>query len=198
MTAQRVLVTGATGFTGGHLCERLLADGHSVRALVRDPGRCTDLREKGVELFTGDLRDAGSLRRSVEGMDTVYHIAALFRPENVSRDDMRAANVFGTQHLLDASIDAGVGRFIHCSTVGVHGDIKDPPANEETPYGPGDYYQESKTEGERIVLRYMQEGRMPITVFRPGGIYGPRDLRFLELLKAVKKGPVRHAGVRGC
>jgi nucleoside-diphosphate-sugar epimerase len=95
-------------------------------------------------------------------------------------------NVQGTKSLLDAAIKAGVQRFVHCSTVGVHGDIKNPPANEETPYGPGDHYQESKAEGERVVLKYMAESRLPIVVFRPGGIYGPRDLRFLKLIKAIK------------
>jgi nucleoside-diphosphate-sugar epimerase len=96
--------------------------------------------------------------------------------------------VQGTQNMLDAAHKAGVQRFVHCSTVGVHGDIKKPPANEDTPYGPGDHYQESKTEGERLVLRDMAEGRLPIVVFRPGGIYGPRDLRFLKLIKAIKRG----------
>jgi nucleoside-diphosphate-sugar epimerase len=99
---------------------------------------------------------------------------------------MWETNVEGTRNMLDAALRAGVGRFVHCSTVGVHGDIKNPPANEEAPYGPGDNYQESKAEGERVVLSYMAEGRLPIVVFRPGGIYGPRDLRFLKLFKAIK------------
>ena len=91
----RVLVTGVSGFTGGHLAERLAANGHAVRGLVRDPQQCAELRGKGVELVTGDLRDIGSLRHALEGIDVVYHIAALFRPENVSRKNMWAANVQG-------------------------------------------------------------------------------------------------------
>ena len=93
-------------------------------------------------------------------------------------------------------MSAGVGRFVHCSTAGVHGGIKNPPANEETPYSPGDYYQESKTEGERIALRYMAEGRLPVVVFRPAGIYGPGDLRFLKLIKAINAAQVRDARPR--
>ena len=185
MKSERVLVTGATGFTGGHLCDRLAEEGYRVRALVRDANLCDGLGSRGVEPAVGDLRDARSLEQAVKGIDVVYHIAALFRPENVSRKDMWETNVYGTRDLLDASIGAGVQRFIHCSTVGVHGDIKTPPANEESPYAPGDYYQESKTEGERLVLEYMTEGRLPIVVFRPGGIYGPGDLRFLKLIKAI-------------
>jgi nucleoside-diphosphate-sugar epimerase len=119
-------------------------------------------------------------------MDVVYHIAAAFRKENVSRKEMWETNVLGTRNLLDAASRSGVQRFIHCSTVGVHGDIKNSPANEETPFAPGDHYQRSKAEAERLVLTYMAEDRLPTVVFRPGGIYGPRDLRFLKLFKAIK------------
>ncbi len=188
ISTERILVTGTTGFTGGHLCERLMHEGYSVRALVRDPNRCSARAHRGVEMAVGDLRDPRSLIQAMEGIDEVYHIAASFRQENVSRKEMQAINVEGTRNILDAAVNAGVRRFVHCSTVGVHGDIKNPPANEETPYGPGDHYQESKTEGEKVVLQYMHEDRLPIVVFRPGGIYGPRDLRFLKLLKAIKTG----------
>jgi nucleoside-diphosphate-sugar epimerase len=186
MGTARILVTGGTGFTGSHLCERLAKTGYAVRALVRDPSRGAELSRWGVELVTGDLRDPASLAHAMQGIGVVYHIAALFRPENVSRREMWETNVQGTKNMLDAAVKGGVQRFVHCSTVGVHGDIKHPPANEETPYAPGDYYQESKTEGERVVLAYMAEERLPIVVFRPGGIYGPRDLRFLKLIKAIK------------
>ena len=186
MTARpRVLVTGATGFTGGHLCSRLVGDGYRVRALVRNAQRSAALARSGVELAMGDLRDPGSLGSAVKDVAVVYHIGALFRTENVSRQEMWDVNVDGTRALLDAAIAAGVTRFVHCSTVGVHGEITNPPGNEETPYGPGDAYQESKTEGERIAVRYMQEGRLPVVVFRPAGIYGPGDLRFLKLIKAI-------------
>jgi nucleoside-diphosphate-sugar epimerase len=181
----RILVTGATGFTGGHVCERLAEEGYAVRALVRDPARAEWLRDLGVELVRGDLCERASLDRAVEGVETVYHIGALYRPGGASRADMHAANVTGTQSLLEASIQAGVRRFVHCSTVGVHGDIQSPPANEGAPFGPGDDYQISKAEGERIVCRYMREGRLPVVIFRPAGIYGPRDTRFLKLFKAV-------------
>jgi nucleoside-diphosphate-sugar epimerase len=183
----KALVTGAAGFTAGHLCERLRQHGYQVRGLVRDPSRCSELRKAGVELVTGDLRDPGSLNHAVKGIDIIYHIAALYRLENGSRKDMWDTNVHGTRNLLDAAVQAGVQRFVHCSTVGVHGDIKNPPANEETPYGPGDHYQASKAEGERLVLKYMVENRLPLVVFRPGAIYGPGDLRFLKLFRAIKR-----------
>jgi nucleoside-diphosphate-sugar epimerase len=186
MSSEKILVTGGTGFTGGHLCERLARTGYAVKALVRNPSRCSSLSLWGVELVAGDLCDLESLERATRGVAVVYHMAALFRPENVSRKEMWETNVQGTRNILEAAIKAGVQRFVHCSTVGVHGEIKNPPGNEETPYGPGDHYQESKTEGERLVLQYRNQGRLPIVIFRPGGIYGPRDLRFLKLIKGIK------------
>ena len=183
----RVLITGVSGFTGGHLCERLVREGYGVRALVRDPARCERWSRMGVDLALGDLRDQHAVGIAMKGIDVVYHIAALFRPENVSRKEMWECNVEGTRNLLDAAVREGVQRFVHCSTVGVHGDVKNPPATEEFPYAPGDYYQESKTEGEKLALAYSAQGKLPIVVFRPGGIYGPRDLRFLKLFKAIKR-----------
>ena len=188
MRKERILVTGATGFTGGHLCERLTREGHHVRAVVRDENRCSQLRCWGVEIVRGDLREPESLKEAVKGVDLVYHIAALFRPENVSRKEMFEINMQGTKNMLDAAVNSGVQRFVHCSTIGVHGDIKNPPADEEAPYAPGDYYQESKTAGEKIVLQYMRDGKLPIVIFRPGGIYGPRDLRFLKLIRPIRTG----------
>ncbi len=187
MRSARILVTGATGFTGGHLCRRLTGEGYSVRALVRNLNRCNGLHLCGVDLIRGDLQDPQSLKEATKEIDVVYHVAALYRPENVSKKELWATNVEGTKNILDAALNAGVRRFVHCSTIGVHGDIKNGPANEETPYAPGDHYQESKTEGERVVLQYMAEDRLPIVIFRPGGIYGPRDLRFLKLINAINR-----------
>lgn len=184
----KVLVTGGTGFTGSHLCRRLVQEGHDVRVLVREQSDRTVVSDLPIDWVLGDLCDRDSLARATKGVDMVYHIAALFRPENVTQQQMWAVNVEGTKNLLEAAEKAQVGRFVHCSTVGVHGDIQNPPANEETPYAPGDYYQESKTEGEKVALQYAQKGRLPIVVFRPGGIYGPGDRRFLKLFKGIKTG----------
>jgi nucleoside-diphosphate-sugar epimerase len=188
MNAERILVTGASGFTGGHLCRRLAEAGYRVRGLVRDPARCATLLDRGVEIVSGDLRDADSLHRAVKGIDVVYHVAAVYRQANISRREMWEVNVNGTKYLLDASTQSGVKRFVHCSSMGVHGTIKNPPGNEETPYGPGDEYQESKVAAERLVRQYMDETRIQAVVFRPAGIYGPGDLRFLKLFRAIKRG----------
>lgn len=183
-----ILVTGSTGFTGGHLTRRLARDGLKVRALVRPQRNSDELKSLGVEIISGDLTDKKSLAEAVQGVHTVYHIAAAFREENVSKEHFWDVNVTGTQNLMDAALEAGVKRFVHCSTVGVQGEIANPPAPEEAPYKPGDYYQESKTDGEKLVLKYIAEKNLPAVIFRPVGIYGPGDTRFLKLFRGVYKG----------
>jgi nucleoside-diphosphate-sugar epimerase len=184
----KILVTGGTGFTGRHLCKRLASNGFAVRALVRDLKRSYELQQWGVELVLGDIRDRNSLEKATIGVDLIYNIAAVYRKNNATRMELWETHVRGNKNLLDAAIDAGVKRFVHCSTVGVHGHIVSPPADENSPYAPGDSYQQSKTEGEIIVNQYMKGNKIPIVVFRPCGIYGPGDLRFLKLLRAIKKG----------
>ena len=183
--SSKILVTGGTGFTGRHLCERLIKDGHQVRTIARKPTAATHLNRLGVEIIPGDIRDFDTALKATTSVEKVYHIAALYRREGVPRRMFWDVNVTGTENLLKASLANDVARFIHCSTVGVHGGIKQSPANEDTPYGPGDHYQESKTEGEKIAIRFMQQKQIAVTVFRPAPIYGPGDLRFLKLFKAI-------------
>ena len=185
MPEQKILVTGAAGFIGGHVCRRLASQGYSVRGLVRKASE--SLKSSGIELAVGDLTDSDSLQDAVKGVDVIYHIAAIFR-SNVSRKQMWDTNVMGTRRLLDLAVRSGIQRFVYCSTVGVHGEIRTrTPANEETPYGPGDDYQATKTEAEKVVLEYLRGNRLPITIFRPGGVYGPGDTRFLKLVKGVHR-----------
>lgn len=182
-----VLVTGGAGYTGGHLCRSLVQRGGKVRTLVL-PGTDTGaLRALGVEIVVGDLTRKETLRPAVLGVDVVYHIAAVYREQNVPRRVFWDVNVTGTRNLLESAEDAGVKRFVHCSTVGVQGDIRNPPATEEAPYAPGDYYQESKMEGELLALKFHAERKLPVVVFRPVGIYGPGDTRFLKLFRNVAR-----------
>ena len=188
---QTVLVTGVTGFTGGHLARTLAKDKNViVRGLVR-PGKDTaELEAAGIQIVRGDLTDKASLAKAVEGVDLVYHIAAVYREENIPRQRFWDVNVEGTRNLLEASKEAQIKRFIHCSTVGVQGEIKHPPAKEEDPFNPGDYYQQSKLEGELLALNFFKKEGLPGVVFRPVGIYGPGDMRFLKMFKLIRKGMI--------
>jgi dihydroflavonol-4-reductase len=183
----QVLVTGATGFTGGHLARALAADGHRVRALVRRPAGARDLEAAGIELTQGDLRDRASLDRAVLGTELVFHVAAAYRQAGMSSDTYRAVNATGVGDLIDAAGRARVRRVVHCSTVGVHGDVKDPPANEDAALRPGDLYQVTKLEGERLAREAARRSGVEVTIVRPSGIYGPGDRRLLKLFRGVAR-----------
>jgi nucleoside-diphosphate-sugar epimerase len=182
------LITGATGFTGMSLAVKLARMGYPVRALVRDRRRAVSLEEAGVSLLEGDVRDAPSLRAAVKGIDTVYHLAAVFRTAGHSDSEYRAVHVGGTRLLVEASAAAGVSRFLHCSTVGVHGSVDtDAPATEDAPFRPADIYQLTKLEGEQIAVETAVRVGLPLTVVRPGPIYGPGDRRFLKMIGGVAR-----------
>lgn len=183
----KTLVTGASGFTGGALCRRLRADGRDVVAFVRASSHTGPLEKIGVECRVVDLRDGADVRARFEAFDRVYHIAAAYRTEHADRDEFRAINVEATRHLLEASREADVGRFVHCSTVGVQGEIEDPPADEDYRFKPGDHYQQSKLDGELLARQAFADG-LPGAVVRPVGIYGPGDTRFLKLFRPIHRG----------
>ena len=138
-----------------------------------------------MEVVTGDLTNKESLVSAVSDMDIVYHITAVYREEGIPQKTCWDVNVGGTKNLLELAKEAGVKRFLHCSTVGVQGEIKHPLAIEESPYNPGDYYQKSKTEGELLALDFFKQKGLPGVVFRPVGIYGPGDSRFLKLFRYI-------------
>ncbi len=100
----------------------------------------------------------------------------------------RAVNALAVRDVVEAAARAGVRRVVHCSTVGVHGDVEHPPANEDAPLKPGDVYQETKLEGERLAREAAQQFGIEVTIARPTGIYGPGDRRLLKLFRGVARG----------
>ena len=182
----KILVTGATGFTGSNICRRLIETGEDVVAFVRPGPQVASLQAMGVECRIVDIKDADSGNQHFDGIDRVYHIAAAYRTEHVDTMEFFQVNVEATRNLLNAAKNAGVQRFVHSSTVGVQGEITEPPAAEDYRFEPGDHYQESKKEGELLALRYCAEG-LPVSVVRPVGIYGPGDTRFLKLFRPISK-----------
>jgi nucleoside-diphosphate-sugar epimerase len=149
--------------------------------------------DNDIELCEGRLVDAADVRRAVRGVAVVYHIAAAYREAKHPDRYYSDVNVGGTHHVLQAARSEGVERVVHCSTAGVHGEVKQIPADEDAPMNPGDVYQVSKLEGERLAVKAFQAG-LPGVVFRPAGIYGPGDLRFLKLFKTVHSGRFRMFG----
>ena len=184
----RALVTGVTGFTGGHLARHLVGLGYDVRGLVRPASAVasTSLVDAGIDLVQGDLTDAASLHVACRDVEIIFHIAATYRTARHSAATYHGVNVSGTEHLLDAALAARVRRVIHCSTGGVHGHIERPPANEDAPLAPGDIYQRTKLEAERIAREFGATHDIELVVVRPIGIYGPGDTRFLKLFRLAR------------
>ncbi len=181
----KALVTGASGFTGSHLARMLVESGHRVRALIRRTSALELLRDVEVERFEGDLSDEVRLRRSVEGVDCVYHVAAVYREAKLPDSYYHEVNVLGTRRLAEAALAEDVP-FLYCSTCGVHGEVEG-EADESAPYNPGDVYQRTKVEAEKIVLALHRERGLRAVILRPVGIYGPGDRRFLKLFKGVAR-----------
>lgn len=184
----KVALTGASGYTGGRVLRALQARGTTVRALVRTPSAGSTLRAAGADVVPGDLRDRAALARLVEGADAVLHIAAVYRTAGHPDSYYHDVNVGGTERLLEAAAQAGVGRFVHTSTVGVHGDVETPPADEGAPFDPGDVYQRTKAEAERLAADFGRARGLPVAVVRPGAIYGPGETRLLKLFRAIARG----------
>jgi len=182
----KVLVTGATGFTGHHLANALAAAGDSVRALVRPSKRAAQLRDNGVEVVEGELTNADDVHEAVKGCERIYHLAAAFRSIAHSDDHYWRVNVGGTLNVLAAARAHGCERLVHCSTGGVHGHIEDPPADETYRFKPGDVYQRTKLEAELAAADAAEQG-VPVSIVRPGAIYGEGDLRFLRLFRAIQQ-----------
>lgn len=184
----KALVTGVTGFTGGHLARTLLRAGDDVRVLARDASRVPEDLRNRVEVIVGNLTSADDLRRAVGGQDVIYNIAALYREAGLAAETYRDVNARAVVSLIDAAAAAGVRRVVHCSTVGVHGDIEHPPANEDAPLRPGDVYQDTKLEGEQLGREAALRTGMELVIARPTGIYGPGDRRLFKMFGQIARG----------
>lgn len=184
-----MLVTGGTGFTGSALVQRLLYRGHAVRVLDNEAGIMSDkLRRQGATLSIGSIADADLVADCVKGNEVVFHLAAAFRKVNLPKRVYWDTNVTAMRRLLEICREHNVRKVVYCSTQGVHGNVDNPPGDEDTPIEPEDYYQYTKYEGEKVAREFI-EGGMDITTLRPTAIYGPGDPgRFLMLFRRVQSG----------
>jgi nucleoside-diphosphate-sugar epimerase len=192
----RTLVTGSTGFLGSHLVERLLAQGHEVRALARRTSNLDHLSSTGVEIVFGDIEDCESLLPAVRGVEVVFHAAARVTPGWGEWRQFHASIVSGTENMLMASAEAGCSRFLYFSTGGVYGKAceGDTAACESTPchvdFRGDTYYESAKLLAEEAVFKYHDQGRIQGSVIRPGAVYGPRDRLVADRVFRHVSGPV--------
>src|SRR5262249_45468240 len=190
------VVTGATGQLGSHIAEQLRAAGERVRALVRSPGKAALLRNLGVEIVEGDLRDPGAVRRALAGADIVYHCAA--RVSDWGRWHVfEEEAVAATRNLVLACKSESVGRLLHVSTISVYGHPRiaaGQEVTEATPLGQKfwlwDHYPRSKLIAENLAWEFPKG-----TVVRPSWTYGPRDRTTLpRIIPALQQRRVRIIG----
>jgi nucleoside-diphosphate-sugar epimerase len=169
------LVTGATGFIGGHLVQRLLSEGYGVRCLVRARSDTSVVDALGVELVRGELGDPDSLMRAAQGCRYVLHCAALVS-DWATIDEIREVNVVGTQNVLAAAIAASAERFVHVSTTDVYGYPGGQGVEESyVPAGFSNWYAETKWTAEAEVRRAQRERGLDAVILRPATVYGPRS-----------------------
>ncbi|MBE2248593.1 MAG: NAD-dependent epimerase/dehydratase family protein [Myxococcus sp.] len=181
----KVLVTGASGFLGGWVAQKLSERGLEVRALVRKSSKTTHLQTlKGVELAYGAIEDAGAVMHATDGVDAVIHSAGIVKGRNEA--DFMRTNVEGTKNLLDAARGRNLKRFVHVSSLEAAGPSSDgaPVSIEQS--APVTTYGRSKLAAEKLVLA--EKDSIPLTVLRPGAIYGPRDQEIFEAFKTVTRG----------
>ncbi len=185
----KILVTGGTGFTGSALVKRLISLGHEVVALDYKEGLIPqNLREAGAEVHIGSVTDKDLVERAMQGVELVHHLAAAFRELNVPESFYDEVNTGGTRNVFEAAARHGVRKVVYCSTCGVHGNVDHPPAGEEAPIQPADYYQQTKYNGEVVAREFFQKG-MKTTILRPAAIYGPGDPeRFFMIYSRVAQG----------
>lgn len=197
MSIPITLVTGATGLLGGAVTTLLLERGDHVRALVRpdEEAAAGSLARSGVEIRHGDLRDSAALKNAVQGVDRLLHCAARTGPWGPQRE-YDEINVIGLQHLFEHALAAGVRRIVHVSSVTVHGNDLGGAGDETSPLRvEPNPYSRTKVLGEQIATHFIRTAGAPITIVRPGVLYGARDHNgFGRLVEKIHHGRMLQIG----
>ncbi len=181
-----ILVTGASGFVGGHLVEALTRQKKKVKLLVRSSSRLAFKQTPNLQLCEGDVTDKQSVEKAMRGVETVYHLAGLLRGANYA--DYEKVNVDGTRNICEAFVhQKKKNRLIYVSSLSAAGPSEIGQALTETmPAQPVSFYGQTKLGGEEVVRSYQK--RMKTVILRPGAVYGPREKDILEYFKMVKQG----------
>lgn len=181
----KVLVTGSDGFIGSHLTEKLIEEGHEVKAFVyynsfNNWGWLDTLPKeklKEIEIFQGDIRDPNGVRTAMNGIDEVFHLAALIAiPFSYhSPDSYVDTNIKGTLNVLQAARDLETQRVLVTSTSEVYGTAQYVPIDEKHPYQGQSPYSATKIGADRLAESFYRSFEMPLTIVRPFNTYGPRQ-----------------------
>ncbi len=192
----RYLITGATGFIGGHVAQACVARGRQVVTIARQTSNTTELEKLGVTIQRGDLRDPQVAARALEEIEVVIHCAAKVGNWG-PLEEYRAVNVEGLRGLLETSKGKALDRFVHLSSLGVYAARHHygTAESEPLPAKHRDGYTQSKVEAEHLAQQYYRDFGVPVVVLRPGFVYGPGDRTVLpRIIDALRKGQIRFPG----
>lgn len=185
----RALITGATGFTGSLLVRKLADQGIDGVAIARPTSDLSKFEGLPVTWLRGDVFDPALVAEAMQGVNYVFHMVTPFREAKSPDQGYYNVHVLSTQLLAKAALQQpDFRRFVHVSTIGIHGHIANPPADENYPAAPGDIYQETKLEGENWIRDFGKDSGLPVAIVRPAGIYGPGERRLLKIYKWVYQG----------
>lgn len=190
-----IVITGAFGYVGKKLCTALVERGYKIRVLVKgDQDDHLFFSSLKAEIFIGHARDKYIEERLLEGASGVFNLAGIFGRLGMLENEFWDANVTVTKRLLRAAAKTNVTRFVYCSTADVMGDVLHPPADEDTPTSVKDIYQLTKAHGELSSLSANGQKGMRSTVVRPTVVYGPGDMRRLDMFRDIVRGTYRLIG----
>jgi nucleoside-diphosphate-sugar epimerase len=169
-----ILITGSTGYIGSLLTTKLAGSGEDIRILVRREPDIPEFRKPNIKTVKGDINDPESLKKAMQGVDRVYHMAAYARLWAKDPNTFRLVNVEGTHNVLTAAEEAGVEKMVYTSTAGVIGPSKGKAMTENDPRITGFFnlYEETKTEAEKLVQEFVAKG-LNVTIVNPARVYGP-------------------------
>ncbi|MBL7070624.1 MAG: NAD-dependent epimerase/dehydratase family protein [Candidatus Omnitrophica bacterium] len=184
-----IFITGATGFIGSHLAQRLASGGHKLRCLARPTSDTSSLKKINASIIIEDIDNKEAMKKALQGVDIVYHSAAVVG-EWIPKDEANKINIEGTRILLEASLESNVKRFVHVSSLGVLGmrhhynTPADAPLKEA-----GDTYVDTKVGSEKLVMDFSRKKGLPSVIVRPGFVFGAGDRRFLpRMLNLIREG----------
>jgi len=190
-----VLVTGATGFIGRHLIERLTCEKDRVRALALPNEDTSAFGHLGVEIVRGDVLDYESLKRAASNCQRIFHLAARTEASEPSRKDFEKVNVQGTENVARAALAAGAGRLVFCSSGALYGRaIRNRAINEETIPVPDSPYGRSKFLAEQVLLSHHQRDGLSVVLARTSAVLGPGAMSWLNLFRTIAAGRFRLIG----
>lgn len=179
--SEKILVTGSTGFVGSAVVRALLAKGKSVRVLVRPSANLGNIADLDVEIAHGDLLNKDTLKEAMKGVTHLYHVAADYRLWVPKPDAMDAINVDGTKHLMEAALEEGVKKIVYCSSVATLPTAKNGvPSDESKDHSLDDVigaYKKSKYKAEKMVMRMVEEQKLPAVTVMPSTPIGPYDIK---------------------